>query len=78
MRRRHTTTTGGEKAAIVVGVLFGAACLILLVGLILMLLWNAVVPVLFAGPVLGFWQAVLFSLLLSFVGNLLRGGRSKE
>jgi hypothetical protein len=31
---------------------------ILLVGYVVMLLWNALVPALFHGPVLTFWQAV--------------------
>ena len=39
-------------------------------GLIVMLLWNALVPTLFGGPVLSFWQAVGL-LLLSHI--LLRG-----
>jgi hypothetical protein len=43
---------------------------VFLLGLIVMLLWNAVVPDVFRGPVLGYWQAVGL-LLLSHL--LLRG-----
>ena len=31
---------------------------ILVLGLIVMLLWNALIPVLFHGPEVGYWQAV--------------------
>ena len=39
-------------ALLVLGPLFVAA-----VSFLVMLLWNALIPSLFAGPVLGFWQA---------------------
>lgn len=42
----------------------------LLLGLVVMLLWNAIIPDLFHGPVIGFWQAVGL-LVLSHL--LLRG-----
>jgi hypothetical protein len=45
------------------------------VGFIVMELWNAMIPELFHGPVLGYWQAVgllLLSRLLLFAGP--RGG----
>ena len=45
------------------------------VSLIVMLLWNALVPSLFAGPVLGFWQAVGMLLLCRILfGGFRRGG----
>jgi hypothetical protein len=40
-------------ALLVLGPAFVAA-----VSFVVMLLWNALIPSLFAGPVLGFWQAV--------------------
>jgi hypothetical protein len=40
-------------ALLVLGPAFVAA-----LSLVVMLLWNALIPSLFAGPVLGFWQAV--------------------
>ena len=42
------------------GVRFGvmAVAFVATLGLLVMLLWNALVPGLFSGPVLGFWQAV--------------------
>lgn len=38
-------------------IVFGLAMLVL-IGLVTQLLWNWLVPVLFAGPVLTFWQAL--------------------
>ena len=51
------------------GILFAAVALVVF-GLVVMWLWNAIVPDLFKGPELGFWQAVGL-LLLSHL--LLRG-----
>lgn len=46
-----------------------------LVGLVVMLLWNALVPQLFHGPSLGYWQAVGLLLLCRLLfGGLRRGG----
>lgn len=47
-----------------------------LVGWVVMLLWNALVPQLFHGPALGYWQAVglLFLSRLLFGGLRGRGG----
>jgi hypothetical protein len=44
-----------------------------LVGLVVMLLWNALVPQLFHGPVLGYWQAVGLLLLCRLLFGGLRG-----
>ena len=47
---------------------------IFILGLIVMLLWNALIPVLFHGPMLGYWQAVgLLVLVRVLVG--IRGRR---
>jgi hypothetical protein len=47
---------------------------IFILGLIVMLLWNALIPVLFHGPELGYWQAVgLLVLVRVLVG--IRGRR---
>ncbi|MBN1543078.1 hypothetical protein JW992_13130 [candidate division KSB1 bacterium] len=44
-----------------------------LIGWILMLLWNWLVPALFSGPVIGFWQALglllLSKILFSGIGR---------
>lgn len=58
--------------------MLGILC-VLLFGWVTMLLWNWLVPSLFNGPVLGFWQAlgllVLSKILLSgFGGKGHRGG----
>jgi len=44
-----------------------------LVGLVVMLLWNALVPELFHGPSLGYWQAVGLLLLSRLLFGGLRG-----
>jgi hypothetical protein len=49
-----------------------------LTGWILMLLWNWLVPALFQGPVLTFWQGVGIVFLLSLIGSILGLGRSKR
>ena len=67
--RRHWWMKG--IAFLVCAPLFVAA-----VSLVVMLLWNALVPSLFAGPVLGFWQAVGLLVLcrILFGGFRGRGG----
>ncbi len=47
----------------------------LLVGSIVMLLWNALLPVLFHLPVIGFWQALGLLLLSKILFGGFRGGR---
>lgn len=52
---------------------------VLLRGLIVMLLWNWLMPVIFSLPELGFWQAVGLALLSTFLigwGN--RGGSNSS
>ena len=57
----------------------GAAALVLIpafvaaVGFVVMLLWNALVPSLFAGPALGFWQAVGLLVLCRILFGGFRG-----
>ncbi len=61
------------KTRWIVRILRGVAIAVvasLVLGLIVMLLWNALVPDLFRGPAIGFWQAVGL-LILSHL--LLRG-----
>jgi hypothetical protein len=51
-----------------------AAIAAALLGSVVMALWNALLPTLFAWPVIGFWQALgLFALSRLLVGGL-RGG----
>jgi Protein of unknown function (DUF3106) len=58
-------------ALIVIAPLFVAA-----LSLVVMLLWNALIPSLFAGPLIGFWQAAGLLVLcrLLFGGFRPRGG----
>lgn len=53
-----------------------AAAFLAAMGALTMLLWNALVPELFRGPVLNFWQAVGLLVLshLLFRGGLKHGG----
>jgi len=52
-----------------------AAALVAAFSLVVMLLWNALVPALFNGPVLGFWQAAgLLVLSRILFGGLQRRG----
>jgi len=44
-----------------------AGVLIILLGYIVMLLWNELVPTLFNGPVLTFWQSVGFLILMKIL-----------
>jgi hypothetical protein len=64
--RRHWLMKGA--AAIVLIPAFVAA-----VSFVVMLLWNALVPSLFAGPVLGFWQAVGLLVLCRILFGGFRG-----
>jgi hypothetical protein len=49
---------------------------------VVMLLWNALVPELFNGPVLGYWQTlgllILSKILFSGIGGGCRGDRSSH
>jgi len=55
---------------IVLGTLF-----IVLFGLVTQLLWNWLVPALFAGPVITYWQALGLLLLTKILFGFGRGGR---
>jgi hypothetical protein len=56
-----------------VGVLTVVTIVFALLGLVVMLLWNALVPALFRGPVLQYWQAVALLLLSRVLFGGLRG-----
>lgn len=43
-----------------------------LVAWVAQFLWNALVPSVFHGPVLTYWQAFIGVCLLSFIGNFFR------
>ena len=45
---------------------------------IIMLLWNVIVPGVFDGPVITFWQALAGGFLIGVVGKLLGFGRSNS
>jgi hypothetical protein len=56
-----------------------APAFVALVSLVVMLLWNALIPSLFAGPVLGFWQAAgLLVLSRILFGGFRRHGHHHE
>ena len=58
----------------VVAVVAGLVGLVALSGLIIWLLWNALVPALIAGgPTITYWQGVLLSLVLSIVSSVFKG-----
>ncbi len=58
----------------ILGIL-GATALFGVTGLVVMLLWNALLPVLFGLPAVTFWQAVGLAVLVKVFGLLLRGHR---
>lgn len=45
---------------------------------LLRLLWNGLVPAVFHGPVLTYWQAFIAVWLLSFIGGFFKSSASKE
>lgn len=45
---------------------------------LLMLLWNWVVPDVFHGPMLTYWQAFVGVLLLSLIGGFFKGSTSSK
>jgi hypothetical protein len=46
-----------------------------LIGAVVMTLWNALLPVLFGWPTIGFWQALGLLLLSKILFGSFRGGR---
>jgi hypothetical protein len=66
-----------SKILKIVMIVIGVPVAIAAVGFVTMSLWNALIPVLFSGPVVSFWQALGLLLLskLLFGGFKGRGGR---
>jgi len=65
---------------ILVGCLAIIALILILsafMGLVFMVLWNLVVPPLFNGPTLDFWQAWAIWILIGIVGSAFRSVVSK-
>ncbi len=57
----------------VAAVIAGLIGLVMLSGLIIWLLWNALVPALIAGgPTITYWQAILISFVLSIVSSVFK------
>ena len=52
-----------------------AVLAVAVVGAVVMALWNALLPVLFGWPAIGFWQALGLLLLSKILFGSLRGGR---
>lgn len=50
----------------------------LVTGLVIMLLWNVIVPGVFGGPALTLWQAMIGGFLVSVIGKLLGFGGSSS
>ena len=73
MNRNTAEVLSGLVMFLVVGVLvFAVTTLAFLVPvLILWWAWNAVMPMLFGLPVIGFWHALALSLLLSTVRSVI-------
>jgi formate/nitrite transporter FocA (FNT family) len=67
-----------EGCAFVAVVLVVFAALWLGVAAVFMLVWNAVVPDVFGGPSLTYWQAVLVALLGNFIGGFFRSSGSSK
>jgi hypothetical protein len=62
-----------SSKAILIAVCIAAALAV--VGVVVMTLWNWLIPALFGGPVLRFWQAIgLLVLARILVGRVGRGG----
>jgi hypothetical protein len=55
-----------------------AVLAIALVGALVMALWNALLPVLFGWPAIGFWQAVGLLVLSKILCGSFRGGRGSK
>ena len=71
MKRTHIFWTIKAVAMAVLGVT--------LVGFVVMGLWNALVPALFRGPALNFWQALgLLALTRLLIGSIFRGWRGRS
>jgi hypothetical protein len=62
------------KVRKVIGILLMVIIGVLVVGSIVMLLWNALMPVLFHLPVVTFWQALGLLLLTKILFSGFRGG----
>lgn len=63
------------------GISVGGFCLLILalialslaiVPFILMVAWNAVVPTIFGGPVIDFWQSLAMYVVFSIIGGAFR------
>lgn len=58
-------------AVIIAAIVIGAVALS---ALIIMLLWNALVPALITnGPTITYWQAILVNFVLAIFGGLVKG-----
>jgi len=63
--------------AIGVAAFVGVIAVMGLVGLAVMLLWNQLVPLLFRGPALSYWQALGLLILCRMLFGGLRGGHGR-
>jgi hypothetical protein len=66
---------GGRRVLKGLAILAIVLILVPLVGVVVMWLWNMLVPALFHGPVLSFWQAVGLLVLCRILFGGLRGHR---
>jgi hypothetical protein len=58
-----------------IGVLVFSIALFLLFSWFFMLIWNAILPVLFSFPVISFWQAAGLKFLLGGIGNIFKSNK---
>ena len=65
----------GRRVLKGLGIAVFAVAFLVLVGAVVMWLWNALVPALFHGPVLMYWQAVGLLVLTRILVGGLRGHR---
>jgi hypothetical protein len=70
---KEDTMRGSRRVLKGVAILSIVAVVLALVGTVVMFLWNALVPALFHGPLLSYWQAVGLLLLSRILFGGLRG-----
>jgi hypothetical protein len=78
-RKPWAERSGRDKALLIAGIIIGAPCVFILWGGVTMWLWNALMPVIFKLPEIGFWQAIGLLILSQFFfkGHIGRAGRGQ-
>ena len=68
----------GEMFLLILGAIFVAVLISFLYGAILMWLWNAVIVIVFAAPVLTYWQAYGICIICSLLFKSTNTSTKKE